>query len=100
MIKVMDLGPEQGIESKEIVEGELSWMDGLIADGRRYLVGDRFTRADLTAASLLAPLVIPMEHPRYPKLDLPDSMSAYIQELKDRPAINWVRGIYREHRQI
>ena len=31
-------------------------------EGRRYVVGDRFTRADLTAAALLAPLYRPAKY--------------------------------------
>jgi len=34
-------------------------VDGLLADGRRYLTGDRFTAADLTFASLAAPVLAP-----------------------------------------
>ena len=59
MMGAMDLGPEQGQESRRIVEDELDWFDGLLADDRRFLLGDRFSRADITAASLLAPLALP-----------------------------------------
>ncbi|MHB8745958.1 MAG: glutathione S-transferase family protein [Gammaproteobacteria bacterium] len=34
-------------------------LDGLLADGRRYLVGDRFTAADLALACMLAPYLMP-----------------------------------------
>ena len=61
MIYGLDLGPEQGSESLRVVAGELDWLDGLLADGRAFLVGDRFSRVDLTAASLLAPLALPKE---------------------------------------
>lgn len=100
MIKVMDLGPEQGLESKGIIEGELSWIDDLLSDGRQYLVGDRFSRADLTAASLLAPLVIPKEHPVYPNLTLPPRFTSDLEGWKDRPSIEWVREMYGQFRNV
>jgi glutathione S-transferase len=98
MIRSMDLGPEQRIESRRIVEGELDWLDGLFSDGRQYLVGHRFSRADITAASLLAPLAQPKEHPTYGKLDLPPLAEADVALWSERPALQWVRKIYREHR--
>ena len=51
MVRGMDLGPGQRKESRDIVERELDWLDGLLADGREYLVGDTFSRADLAAAT-------------------------------------------------
>ena len=99
MIGAMDLGPEQGQESLCIVERELDWFEGLLADGRPYLVGDRFSRADMTAASLLAPVVLPAEHPTYGRLSVPPRARALIEDWKDRPAVRWVRDLYRKHRK-
>lgn len=98
MVGSMDLGPAQREESRRIVEGELDWFDGLLADGRRFLVGDHFSRADLTAASLLAPLALPPEHPTYGTLALPPRTRADLARWAERPALAWVREIYREQR--
>lgn len=98
MIEFMDLGPDQRLESREIVLGELDWMDGLLSDGRTYLVGDKFSRADITAASLLAPLTVPNEHPVYEFNKLPPLMVEDIESWKNRPSIKWVREIYSQHR--
>jgi len=49
----MDLGPQQGQESRAFLDTELTWLDEPLADGRPYLTGTQFTHADLTAASLL-----------------------------------------------
>jgi glutathione S-transferase len=98
MMGAMDLGREQGQASRQIVEGELDWFDGLLSDGRRYLVGDRFSRADLTAASLLAPLALPKEHPTYGALEVPPRASADLARWTGRPTARWVREIYRAHR--
>jgi glutathione S-transferase len=98
MMGAMDLGPEQRVESRRIVEGELDWLDGLLAEGRRYLLGDRFSRADMSAASLLAPLALPKEHPTYGQLELPPRARADLAEWAERPTFTWVREIYRNHR--
>ena len=98
MIKGMDLGPAQGNQSREILLAELEWLDGLLADQRPYLTGASFTRADLTAASLLAPLVNPAEHPTYANLALPPTLAAEIAAWQDRPVLRWVSRIYAEQR--
>jgi glutathione S-transferase len=99
MISGMDLGPAQGIESREILLRELDWLDSLLADGRPYLTGSAFTRADLTAASLLAPLVNPAQHPCYATLAIPAAVAETIKAWQSRPILRWVTDIYARHRQ-
>lgn len=63
-----------------------------------YLVGARFSVADLTAASLLYPLALPAEYP-YP---IPSGMRkhsrAFRESVDNHTACSWVRDIYRRHR--
>ena len=65
-----------------------------------YLVGESFTVADLTAASIRAPIVMPPEFP-YIKLH-PDERTAqsrrFRDSLKDRPEFKWVEDVYACHR--
>jgi glutathione S-transferase len=65
-----------------------------------YLVGDSFTVADLTAASILGLIVVPPEFP-YIKVD-PDERTAQFRRfrdsLKDHPGFKWVEEIYARHR--
>jgi glutathione S-transferase len=98
MIRGMDLGPEQRLESRQIIETELDWLDGLLADGRQYLLGDHFTRTDLCAASLLAPLALPAQHPAYNQLQVPAVTAAELEIWKQRPCVQWVREMYRRYR--
>ena len=98
MIKMMDLGHRQGQESLAIVEQELAWCDGLLSDGRPYLCGDQWTRADLTAASLWAPVVAPKEHPIYPGAVYPAAVAAKMKEWAARPTMQFVRKMYANHR--
>jgi glutathione S-transferase len=64
-----------------------------------YLVGDRFTVADLTAAALLYPLVRPPEAPyMVPPPPLPESFKRLRDASSERPAFKWVGEMYRRHR--
>jgi glutathione S-transferase len=98
MIKLMDLGPAQGLESRDLLLAELDWLDGMLADGRPFLGGDTFSRADITAASLLAPLVNPPQHPTYSALALPTALAQTIAEWQDRPTFKWVAHMYSQFR--
>lgn len=63
-----------------------------------YLVTDRFTRADLSVASLLSLIVVPPEHP-FPWGELPDPKAkAFMDQYRDHPVSEWVRKMYRDHR--
>jgi glutathione S-transferase len=60
-----------------------------------YLVGEHFTVADLTAASLFYPLVLPAEGPV--QLDLP-TLTRFREPLKQRRGFRWVEEMFRRHR--
>lgn len=76
----------------------LDWLDTRLADGRHHLVGDTFTVADITAASLLAPLACPAQHPVYGDPAYQAGMRAALQEWEGRPGIAWVRQLYATRR--
>jgi glutathione S-transferase len=63
-----------------------------------YLVGDRFTVADLTAAALLFPLVRPPEAPYVIEATLPERFASFRDEMSSHPGYKWVEEMYRRHR--
>jgi glutathione S-transferase len=63
-----------------------------------YLVGDRFSVADLTAAALFAPLVMPPEFPYPLPQPLPKPAALLRTSVADRPGFRWVEETYRRHR--
>jgi glutathione S-transferase len=63
-----------------------------------YLVGDRFSVADLTAAALLFPLVRPPEAPYMIPPPMPPSIEDLRESLSERPGYKWVEQMYRQHR--
>src|SRR5262249_33509957 len=83
-------------ESRAELEAELDWLDAKLSDGRFYLVGDRFSRADLTVASLLAGFARPEQLSR--RMTPPDALAADIERWRTRPAMRWVIEQYRRHR--
>jgi glutathione S-transferase len=87
-------------DSADRAEAEVrSALDHLEAelDGNDYLVGDRFTVADLTAASLFYPIVQPPGSPQ--GAEPSEGMLERRAELEDRPGFQWVQETYRRHRQ-
>jgi glutathione S-transferase len=70
----------------------------LVAARSGYLVGDRFSVADLTAAALLSPAVMPSQFP----YAVPEPRSAGLQRWLSRwnghPGAAWVAEMYRKHR--
>lgn len=63
-----------------------------------YLVGDRFTVADLTAAALLSPIVRPAEFPYRAAVPLPEPGVKIRESLSTHPAFQWTLKIYRQNR--
>ena len=75
----------------------LDRLDAII-DGREFYVGGRFSRVDITMASLLAPLTRPANH----GCRWPDPMPANVRALedahRDRPSFQHALRMYAEHR--
>ena len=65
--------------------------------GGEYLVGDRFSVADLSVASLMYPLVNPPEGPSVESL--PPAFEEFRASLRERPGYRWVEQTFRRHRE-
>ena len=94
-----EIQPDRVAHSRDVVRAALHKVEAEVGPGG-YLVGDSFTVADLTAASILAPIVVPPEFP-YIKLH-PDERAAQSREfrasLKHLPGFKWVEDMYARHR--
>lgn len=67
-------------------------------ESKPYFGGDALSRADITVASLLAPLCRPPEHPV--KWPLPVAeLETFSKEFEGRPLWNYVLRMYAEHRR-
>lgn len=65
-----------------------------------YLVGNKFSAADLTFAALASPILRPKNHPFYASRlqKLPDEMAKVIQELRKTHAGTFALRLYRKNR--
>jgi glutathione S-transferase len=84
-----DAAGQQTLAAFERLESELG--------GNEYLVGGRFTAADLTAAAMFSLVVLPPEGP----LDIvpPPAIVDLRQSLADRRGYRWVLAMFARHRR-
>jgi glutathione S-transferase len=70
-----------------------------VSDGRRYLVGDHLTAADITFAALSTPMLAPPQVPQLPaENDVPQAFLDVITEMRATPAGELGLRLYREDR--
>jgi glutathione S-transferase len=98
MMRIYDVKPGAASESRSKLEVELDWLDRKLSDGRPYFAGERFSRADLTVASLLAPFARPKEMPVFREMSVPDALGADSERWRERPVMRWVVAQYQTHR--
>jgi glutathione S-transferase len=85
-----EAGRRKTVAAIDRIESELAGSD--------YLVGERFSVADLTAAALLAPLVCPPQW-QYELIDpMPAGWEEFRSQLRDRPGWRWAEQTYARHR--
>ena len=91
--------PVSGARSLERVQEVFDEVDARLW-GRRFLVGDRFTAADLTFAALAAPVLFPAECGAVlPALDdVPAAMRADVLRLRETRAGKFALRLYHEER--
>lgn len=85
--------------SRERIRAILAEVSGRLADGRRFLVGERFSAADLAFTALVIPAVAPPQFPWLPLFDsMPDAMRAEVDGFRATAAGRFALRIYREER--
>jgi glutathione S-transferase len=90
------ISDEQAALSRERVLTAVAQLEDELGD-REYLVGDRFSVADLSAAALLYPCAAPATYP-YPIPPIPPDAQEFIGGLSERPLGRWVARMYERHR--
>lgn len=89
---------QQSLDQIRTVFGQV---DSRLADGRKFLVGDRLSLSDLAFAVAAAPVVLP---PAYggpiPSFDeMPTEIQAAVREMRSHAAGQYALRIYKEHRR-
>jgi glutathione S-transferase len=88
---------ETAERSRAAVLAALDRLEAELDDGD-YLVGDSFSVADLTAAALFYPLVLPEGGPVPTDLPAPQGMERFRAPLTERPGYRWIQRTYERHR--
>ena len=99
MKRFMNIYEEPAMRSRDKCIEALDTLEEELGD-KDYLVGDSFSIADLTAASLFYPLALPPEFPYTSPTweQMPEGAREFLGMLRDRPGARWVGEMYRRHR--
>jgi len=94
----MKINEKTSEKSRQVMEDLLTELAGIYA-GRPFLVGDQFTRADLTAAALFAPMFQPAQYPvPWPKpARIPRDIKTWLDQWQQQ--VLPLEKIYSENRQ-
>jgi glutathione S-transferase len=97
----LDIDAESAARSLEAVRATFDEVGERLADGRPYLMGERFTAADLTFSALSAAVLMPPEYgvPLPQPDELPPAMGAVARELREHPAGVHALRMFREERR-
>lgn len=97
---VLNIRPGIEVEDEATVWHEFDFVAALLADGRRYLNGDRFGAADLTFAALSAAVVVPVNYgvPLPQPEEMKPATAALVQRAREHPAGNYALTLFAEHR--
>jgi len=100
MRRAMRIYPEPAKKSEQRLEAALEKLEGTLKQ-RDFLVGNAFSRADLSAAALLSPLFTPPEHefPFPPFAELPKPMRDFRARWEDSRVHQYVLKMYRDYRR-
>jgi glutathione S-transferase len=89
MLQSMNINTDTARQAEERLRAALEKLDEALV-GRRFLVDDRFSRADLTACALLRRSCMPDETSK----EIPPAVRKLRDELKNRRLCRWVQGVY------
>lgn len=100
--KVLAITPGVEVEDERVVWREFDHIAELLADGRPYLCGERFSAADLTFAALSAAVIVPADYgtPLPQPEILPAQIAALVRRAREHPAGQFALRVIAEQRRL
>ena len=100
MVRSFKLTPAGIAEAEERIQVQFDEVASLLADGRPFLAGDRFTAADIAFCALGAPMVMPEGYGGpLPSLEsLPEEAQNQVRRWREHSAGRYILRIYASHR--
>lgn len=97
--KGLKITSEAPVTDLKVIEDTFARVDALLADGRKYLVGDRPTIADFGFSAMAVPAVWPPEYQGAvpPLTDCPQPLREKVSQFRQRAAGEFALRIYRDH---
>lgn len=102
MNRALNISHEAAARSIETIQKEMDWLDKHLADGRQWMMGDRFTSADIACACMLAPAVLPPEYSAWiPAIDnLSERVAVPIREFRQRLSGQFALRVFAAERRV
>jgi glutathione S-transferase len=96
----LGVSAEAAVQSERRVDETFDRVAARLADGRPYLVGDRFSAADLTFAALAGALLMPPQWgiPLPQPDELPPVAAAKVRAMREHPAGQFALRMFEEER--
>jgi glutathione S-transferase len=97
----MKITPEGAERSRQKIENVFAEVEKRLSDGRKFLVGDGLSAADITFASLAAVVLLPEQYgAQLPTIeDLPAEAQTQIRAWREHPAGQFALRMFRDHRR-
>ena len=98
MMEYMNIDAETASQSEQRMVAAFERLDGAV-QARQFLVGNSFSKADLTACALLSPYCSPGRSDQELSVAHPPQVCALREKHRDRAFFKWVLDIYRTQRR-
>jgi glutathione S-transferase len=94
---LLQLSAKTAADSLQQIHTVFDATDARVADGRRFLQGDRITLGDVALAAAAAPVTLPdgNQSPIPPLAEMPPAYAAIVEEMRARPTAAFVQRLYR-----
>lgn len=101
MRRAMKIDAKGAERSRQKIEEVFAEVQKRLSDGRKYLIGERLSAADITFASLAAVVLFPEQYgAKLPAIaDLPDEAQVHIRAWREHPAGQFALRLFNEHRR-